>query len=144
MLEHYVAGGEKSLGNLPAKTATSVNEHFNCQVLRELVGGDEGVVIDFLTDYLQSAQEMRQQMTDAFGLKKMHELAAVAHKLKSSSRSVGAILLGQLCEDIEHAVNQRQADLPGLMNRFSTEFTQVAELVNRKISNHHIAMGSPQ
>ncbi len=144
MLEHYVAGGEKSLGSLPANTATSVNEHFNCQVLRELVGGDDGVVIDFLTDYLQSAQEMRQQMTDAFGFKKMHELAAVAHKLKSSSRSVGAILLGQLCEDIEHAVNQRQADLPGLMNRFLTEFTQVAELVNRKISNHHLAMGSPQ
>jgi HPt (histidine-containing phosphotransfer) domain-containing protein len=38
------------------------------------------------------------------------EVAAVLHKLKSSSRSVGALPLGELCSTIEQAARDRNTD----------------------------------
>jgi HPt (histidine-containing phosphotransfer) domain-containing protein len=42
-------------------------------------------------------------------------VADQAHKLKSSSRSVGAMQLGALCESLEHAGRENKVDLCGVL-----------------------------
>ncbi|WP_018990526.1 response regulator [Aromatoleum toluclasticum] len=72
-------------------------------VLNALIGDDAGTVREFLTDYLASAIRLAQQLRTTAAEGDPHEVAAIAHKLKSSSRAVGAVVLGDLCAELENA-----------------------------------------
>jgi HPt (histidine-containing phosphotransfer) domain-containing protein len=51
---------------------------------------------------------------------------ALAHKLKSAARSVGAIALGELCADMEKSGKASDADtLASLLPRFELEMVHV-------------------
>jgi HPt (histidine-containing phosphotransfer) domain-containing protein len=59
----------------------------------------------------------------------------VAHTLKSSSSSVGAVRLSQLCADMEAAAKQgRTAELPEAIAALSTEVTAVLDALEH---THH-------
>nr|WP_323134656.1 PAS domain S-box protein [Aromatoleum toluclasticum] len=88
-------------------------------VLGGLVGDDPVVIREFLGDYLASAGSLAAETRAAFAARDSGAVAAAAHKLKSSSRAVGALALGDLCNRIERAV--RDEDLAMLeqeMGRF--------------------------
>ncbi len=70
-------------------------------VLEQLVGRDEACVREFLQLYRRSAQELRATLHAAIAAGDDAGAGAVAHKLKSSSRSVGALALGERCEQLE-------------------------------------------
>lgn len=70
-------------------------------VLEALVGRDPVVVEEFLADYLGSVSKAASEIEDAFAARDLPRLSALAHRLKSSSRSVGALPLGDCCEWIE-------------------------------------------
>src|SRR6185437_13679786 len=72
-------------------------------VLESLVGDDPLVVRDFLSDYLDSARRLVGELRLARNAEDLRQIGAIAHKLKSSSRSVGAIALGDLCSALENA-----------------------------------------
>lgn len=72
-------------------------------VLIDLVGDEPAVVDEFLDDFQQSATESHAAMQNAVAAGDAKALTALAHRLKSSSRSVGAIKLGACCEDLERA-----------------------------------------
>jgi HPt (histidine-containing phosphotransfer) domain-containing protein len=61
--------------------------------------------------------------------------AAIAHKLKSSARSVGALKLGELCADIEIAGHAGDfTAVAALLPDFDTEIRTVDEW----LSNLHV------
>jgi signal transduction histidine kinase/CheY-like chemotaxis protein/HPt (histidine-containing phosphotransfer) domain-containing protein len=72
-------------------------------VLKGLVGNDEATVREFLTDYLDSARQLAGEMRTALAAGDARHAGAIAHKLKSSSRSVGALALGDLCAELENS-----------------------------------------
>ena len=72
-------------------------------VLRGLVGDDAGTVGEFLSDYLASARRLAAELRAAVAAGDTQQVGAVAHKLKSSSRSVGALAFGDLCAGLESA-----------------------------------------
>lgn len=72
-------------------------------VLQQLVGNDPETVHEFLAEYLKSARTLVQEMQVAFAAGDMRHISAIAHRLKSSSRSVGALALGDLCAGMENA-----------------------------------------
>lgn len=72
-------------------------------VLKSIVGDDPEIVREFLTDYLRSARHLAADLRAHCAQGRGREAAAIAHKLKSSSRSVGAISLGDLCAELENA-----------------------------------------
>ena len=58
--------------------------------------------------------------------------AAMAHKLKSSARSVGALDLGELCATIERIGKAGDsASLARLLPRFEQEFARVDDFLTR-------------
>lgn len=71
-------------------------------VLRSLVGDDKAIVDEFLVDYLASARHLCGEMRAALTVGDTQQLSAAAHRLKSSSRSVGALALGDSCAELEN------------------------------------------
>ena len=71
-------------------------------VLESVVGDDPMVVRDFLGQYQASAGRLATEARAALATDDVRRIGDVAHKLKSSSRSVGAVALGDLCAELEN------------------------------------------
>jgi HPt (histidine-containing phosphotransfer) domain-containing protein len=71
-------------------------------VLEGLVGDDPATVNEFLTDYLASSRLLAKEMHAALAAGEARQVGAIAHRLKSSSRAVGALALGDLCAGLEN------------------------------------------
>lgn len=79
--------------------------------LRELDPGGQGALVErVLTTYAQSLGKLLDQLAAARAAGDAAGLRHVSHTLKSSSASVGALQLSQLCADIERRVRENQAD----------------------------------
>ncbi|MDP4028570.1 MAG: PAS domain S-box protein [Gallionella sp.] len=72
-------------------------------VLKKLVGDDEAIIRDFLHDFHLSAAKIAVELRAACAAGQTAAAGALAHKLKSSARSVGALALGELCFEMEQA-----------------------------------------
>lgn len=95
-------------------------------ILRNLVGNEMAVVAEFLHDFRIRAATLAADLLAAGASGRFAEAGAVAHKLKSSARSVGAIRLGEWCERIEQAGKfGEQAALADLLPGFIVEMNAV-------------------
>ncbi len=103
---------------------------FDVAVLKTFVGDDESTVREFLVDYVDTARRHAADMHAAYALGDVQDVTALAHRLKSSSRSVGALELGDLCAEIENA--GRSVDKSGMAQKLR-EFEAPVELVIKKI-----------
>ncbi len=119
-------------------------------VLKGLVGDDAGTIREFLSDYLASARRLAAELRAAVAAGDTHKVAAVAHKLKSSSRSVGALAFADLCAGLENAgrVGDKAAivqDMPKFEAALTAVETEIADLVagsesdNRRRAHENIA-----
>ena len=109
-------GGDTPRGNI----AMDVN------VLKKLVGDDEEIIRDFLHDFRLSAAKIAAELRTACAAGQAADAGALAHKLKSSSRSVGALALGELCAEMEQAGKAGDmAALAVLLPRFEQELVNV-------------------
>jgi len=92
----------------PAPAATDFSL-FDPQVLPGLIGDEPTLIAEFLADYRVSAQDTAESLRQAHTSGHWHQVGELAHRLKSSSRSVGAMQLGELCATLEQA--GRNADI---------------------------------
>jgi signal transduction histidine kinase/DNA-binding response OmpR family regulator len=121
---HASSESREAVGLKPDLPAASVPLDVN--VLKELVGGDEAVVRNLLHDFRISVEAIAAELRAACAAGQTTAAAAAAHKLKSSSRSVGALALGDLCDEMERAgKNGDTAALATLLPRFEHELVSV-------------------
>jgi PAS domain S-box-containing protein len=73
------------------------------QVLRTLAGPDGELANEFLDDFLGSARRLASELRNAHAAEDHRRVAALAHRLKSAARTVGAMPLGDQCADLENA-----------------------------------------
>jgi HPt (histidine-containing phosphotransfer) domain-containing protein len=112
-------------GPLPA---AAPGRTLDVAVLQRLVGDDPAILHDFLADYARVVAQAATELHAAAAAKDHVQLAATAHKLKSSSRSVGALPLGDLCAELENA--GKRSDGPAVarcMAQFETLFVAVED-----------------
>lgn len=114
-------------------------------VMREIVGAEEATLGELLADYRASLQETCDTMRRTSDAGNFADLAAAAHRLKSSSRSVGALPMGDLCAEIENVVRTANCDavtplmstlestLPILLNAIGAALERLGV---REISTH--------
>jgi CheY-like chemotaxis protein/HPt (histidine-containing phosphotransfer) domain-containing protein len=103
-------------------------------VLKELVGDDPGIIRDLLLSYQESARGYAIALHEASTAGNVAEISAIAHKLKSASRSVGAMALGDLCASVENAARSGDTDaLEHGLSEFSCVFTYVYDAIERRI-----------
>ena len=103
------------------ESADSAPPVFDLGVLKALVGDDQETIHDLLREYLEALQRTWAEIETAAHREDGSAIAAAAHKLKSSSRSVGAARLGELCQQLENAGKAGDlAAIPALLQEAST------------------------
>ncbi len=89
---------------------------FDPQALPRLIGNDAAMIEEFLADYRRSARDTTYAIHTACAAKDWRRAGELAHRLKSSSRSVGAMQLGKVCAALEQAGrNGEGTRIPGLI-----------------------------
>jgi len=95
-------------------------------VLAALVGDSPEVLGDFLQQFRSSATGIAAEMKAVYAAEQTAQVGALAHKLKSAARAVGALALGKLCDEIEQASKVGQIEvLAALLLRFEIEMAAV-------------------
>lgn len=104
-----------------------VLDHACIERLRELdPGGKGGLVARVLNTYKQSLAKMLDQLAAAREGADLSRVRHVAHTLKSSSASVGALQLSALCADVESNVRDGPApDLDAQLDALAQEAVRV-------------------
>lgn len=104
----------------PAETADQADKApVNVHILEGFVGSDPEIIKDMLHDYRISATQTAAELRTALQNNQLTTVGLIAHKLKSSSRSVGALKLGDICAEIEQAgKNNDRESLDSLFIQF--------------------------
>ena len=106
-------------------------------VLRGFVGDDPDTVREFLADYLAAAQRLGAELGAAAAAGDGEQVQAIAHKLKSSSRTVGAGTLADLCASLEKAGQTRDRDaIRHGMAEFEAALTAVKKECRAWLTKH--------
>lgn len=101
-------------------------------VLRKLIGDDPAAIKELLLEFRSDAGKIAVEMLAAYQAGQFTTVGSLAHKLKSSSRSVGALALGNVCAEIEQAGKNNDAKaLAELMPQFNTEMAVVRTYLER-------------
>ena len=126
MLDRWLPPAANAAGIPDGLAASPQRPPVDVSALIALVGDDPAVIDEFLDDFGAAAQLAAGQIRAACGDGDVLAAAAAAHKLKASARSVGALALGDLCEQMERHGNAGRADaLAGLLPAFDAEIASV-------------------
>jgi DNA-binding NarL/FixJ family response regulator len=108
--------------------------------LEALVGTDPTLIQEFLREFAVNAARLAAELTHACQEGQSRAAAQVAHKLKSSSRAVGALQLGELVAAIEAAGN---AGDPVLIAQLLPGFESEMASVNEYLRSLRVAHPEP-
>ena len=101
-------------------------------VLAALVGDYHDIIRDFLQDFNHSASQISLELITACRSGQVEQASAAAHKLKSSAASVGALVLSELCEEVEQAAKSGQLKaLAVLLPHFEAEMAAVRKYLDK-------------
>ena len=119
-------GGGVSTPSLALPLKGGGNMVVDVNVLKALIGDEETMIREFLHDFRLSAAKIGEELRTACAADQPTVAGAHAHKLKSSSRSVGALALGELCFEMEKAGKSGdKAALAVLLPQFEMELAKV-------------------
>jgi PAS domain S-box-containing protein len=97
---------EASAAQPPAADAT---EDISLSLLAALVGDDPAEIAELLALFLDNADTTAAELSAALAKDNLDEAQALAHRLKSSARAVGAAALGEACVALENAQDRDEA-----------------------------------
>lgn len=69
--------------------------------LKEMFGDDDETFKEILLDFVEPSLDIVQEIKDGYEARDAQAIGAAGHKLKSSSRAVGANALADLCAELE-------------------------------------------
>jgi HPt (histidine-containing phosphotransfer) domain-containing protein len=105
-------------------------------ILRELVGADPALLREFLTIWQSSSAPLIDELRQAFEAQDTGTISSVAHRFKSSSRSIGALPLGDLCADLEMACRAHDHDeINSLMQHFEQLYSETDAAVTNALGH---------
>ncbi len=108
---------------------------WNPNTLGELVGDNPGMHKRLLTKFLVNANAQVATLQAAAKTRDLAQLGNTAHTLKSAARSVGALALGELCEEVETSARAGQLDIcaplvPELVSAYDDAASRISTALN--------------
>ena len=104
--------------------------------------GQANLVSRVLTTYQTSLAKLVEQLRVAHAEQAWDQVSRVAHTLKSSSASIGALALSALCADIERLLRAGDnAGAAALLDRFHAEVARVDVAVG--LTLQHLEAAAP-
>ena len=99
-------------------------------VLTQSIGDKPDLHRHLLKSYQQALDADIDNVQQAFAWKNAEQIAEYTHKLKSSSRSLGAMIMANICEQLEQAANAANWDeLELLMPQLHRDADEAAEFI---------------
>ena len=86
-----------------ALAASSDGPAINDRALKDMFGDDDDTFKEILGDFVDPSKGIVEEIKNAYEARDAQAIGAAGHKLKSSSRSVGANTLADLCQNLEKA-----------------------------------------
>ena len=115
----------------PATSATAAESVIDRELLAQYLGDDEKIQTLFLHKFVSQSESVIEAVNAAVDGEAWAEVGAQAHKLKSSSRSVGAVTLAELCAELERAGKRADAStVRELSPRLGEAYGRVRDYVN--------------
>lgn len=105
----------------------------NINTLTALVGDDPEIIKDFLQDFHSSLTILTDAIKAEFDAGDIKKLGLKAHTLKSSARSMGALRLGDICNDIEST--SKSSNTITDFNEYLQAFNLEVATVNSALEN---------
>jgi CheY-like chemotaxis protein len=96
-IDYANSGGDE----IVAENRFGDKPHFDGKTLIAVLGDDVASVCELLEHYMQEAAGMIESILSAVTTGELRASKVLAHRLKSSSRSVGALRLGDIFAEIE-------------------------------------------
>lgn len=87
---------------------------WDATTLTRMVGDHPAMHRRLLDKFLLGSEEQLAAITAAVAAGDLASAATVAHKMKSAARTIGAMRLGRLCQDLEIAGRAGDASAAGL------------------------------
>jgi PAS domain S-box-containing protein len=109
-----------------AELASSLEEPvFSSEELKRSLGEgyEEGLLGELYALFAKDSPQRVQRMKDAWNANDMTALSKEAHALKGSSRSLGLLRLGQVCQQLE----KQEGDLKAALERLEDEFASASQ-----------------
>ena len=136
-LEMWLAAAPELVGPAPANGRAA--PVFDPAVLPLFVGHDSESLRDCLEQYLISAQVLATEIRSTFASRELQQLGASAHKLKSSSRAVGALALAVACERLEEAaLDENRTVLAGCAAAFEDAVRTLEPHLRAHLTEEHV------
>ena len=114
VLKRWLPSAPETAAAAPAAPAAAQDTPtlpvYDSSVLAALIGDDAALLAEFRSDYLVSAQLDIEALRDAAAGGDWAAAGGFAHRLKSSSRAVGALALGEACAQLEAAAQTGKAE----------------------------------
>ncbi|WP_372754140.1 Hpt domain-containing protein [Labilibaculum sp.] len=70
--------------------------------LKEMSGNDNGIIVEMIDIFLEQIPEFENEISSHYKARDWQELGAIAHKAKSSVRTLGMETTGKCLEQLEH------------------------------------------
>lgn len=106
----------------------------NLDEIHQYVGDDKDAAIQILHHFISNNMEITTSCLAAYKGKAIHSIAEIAHKVKSSAKSIGAFRLAQQAEQIENdAKNGKWANIKESFLKFIREYCWVSNRVGLKL-----------
>jgi two-component system sensor histidine kinase/response regulator len=107
---------------------------WDATTLTKMVGNDGVMHRRMLSLFLRDAVKQVPAIERAVTQGDLSGAAQLAHILKTSTRMVGALQMGQLCEEIETACDANEHTLCGtLVNRLALTFFKVEDIISAQM-----------
>jgi len=97
-------------------------------VLKSMFGDDDELTMSILEEFKNSALPYIEELDAALAVQRTDGVRNLAHKLKSSSRTVGAAPLADICESLEDM--SLQQDWPRIMELEKSLRTELGAVID--------------
>ncbi|WP_173273604.1 CHASE domain-containing protein [Thiosulfatimonas sediminis] len=120
-LETWLPATETTTKNTADQRIRTLQEppHFDIHVLFELVGDDQEIVDSLLQDFETNTKKTISELQAAQEANNLEQIGQLAHRLKSSAASVGALKLRLICIELQQKAekaDKNQADRLNSLN----------------------------
>lgn len=99
--------------------------------------GKMGLLKRVIDLYIEKSPPLIQQMLTGLDRSNSEEVYRAAHSLKSSSATIGAVGLAEMCRRLEMAGRDGALnDAPKMVREIEAEFSRVCTVLTRRIEGH--------
>lgn len=120
-----------------AQNGLSSEVVFDTDKLQQMVGNNPAVLLRLLSKFVDNSELRHQELREAYQQGDLTAIGTLAHSIKSAARSVGAMQLGQICEQLElraksGAPIQPEAGLDVLLTDFDSALGQALTAIEQQ------------